>query len=159
MAAKRTLINVNWSLQRVEHGEQAPWMAVTLAAMLGQIGLPGGGFGQRLRLARVRRPARRSASRPADAAAAAAIPCAPFIPFARLADMLLGPGEPFDFDGQRLVYPDIRLVYWCGGNPFHHHQDLARLRRALATAGHDRRPRPVLDADGPPRGHRAAGDR
>jgi biotin/methionine sulfoxide reductase len=22
-------------------------------------------------------------------------------------------------------------MYWCGGNPFHHHQDLARLRRAL----------------------------
>ena len=46
MATKRTLINVNWSLQRIEHGEQAPWMAVTLAAMIGQIGLPGGGFGQ-----------------------------------------------------------------------------------------------------------------
>src|SRR5262249_29128054 len=46
MATKRTLINVNYSLQRVEHGEQAPWLAVTLAAMLGQIGLPGGGFGQ-----------------------------------------------------------------------------------------------------------------
>ena len=56
MAAKRTLINVNWSLQRVEHGEQAPWMAVTLAAMLGQIGLPGGGFGQRLRLDGLHRP-------------------------------------------------------------------------------------------------------
>jgi biotin/methionine sulfoxide reductase len=55
------------------------------------------------------------------------------IPFARLADMLLQPGEPFDFDGRRLVYPRIRLVYWCGGNPFHHHQDLSRLRRALAT--------------------------
>ena len=46
MASKRTLVNVNYSLQRIEHGEQAPWMAVTLAAMLGQIGLPGGGFGQ-----------------------------------------------------------------------------------------------------------------
>ena len=22
------------------------------------------------------------------------------------------------------TYPDIRLVYWAGGNPFHHHQDL-----------------------------------
>jgi biotin/methionine sulfoxide reductase len=30
------------------------------------------------------------------------------------------------------VYPDIRLVYWAGGNPFHHHQDLARLREAFA---------------------------
>ena len=44
--------------------------------------------------------------------------------------MLLNPGEPFDYNGQRLRYPDIRLVYWCGGNPFHHHQDLNRLVEA-----------------------------
>jgi len=130
MAAKRTLINVNYALQRVEHGEQAPWLAVTLAAMLGQIGLPGGGFGQGygslgyigrapLRVGPPTLPQGRN-------------PVSDFIPFARLADMLLHPGEPFDFDGQRLNYPEIRLVYWCGGNPFHHHQHLARLRRALA---------------------------
>jgi biotin/methionine sulfoxide reductase len=130
MAARRTLINVNYSLQRAEHGEQAPWMAVTLAAMLGQIGLPGGGFGQgygsigyvgRPPL-RVGPPALPQGRNPVDA----------FIPVARVADMLLHPGEPFDFDGRRLLYPDIRLVYWAGGNPFHHHQDLARFRRALA---------------------------
>jgi len=130
MAAKRTLINVSWSLQRIEHGEQAPWMAVTLAAMLGQIGLPGGGFGQgygslgyvgRAPL-RVGPPALPQGENGAHA----------FIPYARVADMLLHPGEPFDFDGRRLTYPDIRLVYWSGGNPFHHHQDLGRLRRALA---------------------------
>jgi biotin/methionine sulfoxide reductase len=46
--------------------------------------------------------------------------------------MLLHPGESFDLDGRQLAYPAIRLVYWCGGNPFHHHQDLGRLRRALA---------------------------
>ncbi len=45
MAAARTLVTVSWSLQRVRHGEQAPWMGLALAAMLGQIGLPGGGFG------------------------------------------------------------------------------------------------------------------
>jgi biotin/methionine sulfoxide reductase len=130
MASRRTLINVNYSLQRVEHGEQAPWLAVTLAAMLGQIGLPGGGFGQgygslgyigRAPL-RVGPPTLSQGRNGVDA----------FIPFARLADMLLHPGEPFDFDGRRLTYPDIRLVYWSGGNPFHHHQHLSRLRAALA---------------------------
>ena len=45
MATTRTLITVAWSLQRAQHGEQTYWMAATLAAMLGQIGLPGGGFG------------------------------------------------------------------------------------------------------------------
>ena len=46
--------------------------------------------------------------------------------------MLLNPGAAYDYNGQRLTYPGIRLVYWCGGNPFHHHQDLARLREAFA---------------------------
>ena len=45
--------------------------------------------------------------------------------------MLLHPGEPFEYNGQHLSYPDIKLVYWAGGNPFHHHQDLNRLRRAF----------------------------
>src|SRR5207302_2979599 len=55
-----------------------------------------------------------------------------FIPVARLSDMLLQPGSPFTYDGHSYKYPRIHLVYWCGGNPFHHHQDLGRLRRALA---------------------------
>jgi biotin/methionine sulfoxide reductase len=54
-----------------------------------------------------------------------------FIPVARIADLLLQPGQSFDYDGASHTYPDIRLVYWAGGNPFHHHQDLNRLRRAL----------------------------
>ena len=41
---RRTLITCSQSLQRAEHGEQPVWMGVVLAAMLGQIGLPGGGF-------------------------------------------------------------------------------------------------------------------
>src|SRR6185369_16503732 len=52
------------------------------------------------------------------------------IPAARIADCLLNPGARYDYDGKSATYPDIRLVYWAGGNPFHHHQDLNRLRRA-----------------------------
>lgn len=129
MASRRTFLSVNWSLQRVQHGEQAPWMGVTLAAMLGQIGLPGGGFGHgygsmnkpglgRLPFSLPRLP---QGVNPIDS----------FVPVAAVNDMLLQPGEPFDYDGRRLTYPDIRLVYWAGGNPFHHAQDLGRLRRAL----------------------------
>jgi biotin/methionine sulfoxide reductase len=44
--------------------------------------------------------------------------------------MLLNPGAPFRYNGGHHTYPDIRLVYWAGGNPFHHHQDLNRLLRA-----------------------------
>ena len=45
MAGRRTPSPLSHSLQRAEHGEQPVWMGLVLAAMLGQIGLPGGGFG------------------------------------------------------------------------------------------------------------------
>src|SRR5260370_24960422 len=44
IAGKRTLVVASHSLQRAEHGEQPIWIAAVLAAMLGQIGLPGGGY-------------------------------------------------------------------------------------------------------------------
>ena len=129
-AGRRTLVTCSQSLQRAEHGEQPVWMGVVLAAMLGQIGLPGGGFAYALG----------STSNTGKPAVAVPVPTLPqgrnsisdLIPVARLADMLLHPCEPFDYNGQRLTYPDIKLVYWAGGNPFHHHQDLNRLRRAFA---------------------------
>jgi biotin/methionine sulfoxide reductase len=127
MAAPRTLVTVSWSLQRARHGEQPLWLGVVLAAMLGQIGLPGGGFGHGYG----------SASLVGEQVSVPRLPqgrngASAFIPVARIADMLLNPGASYDYNGQRLTYPDIRLVYWCGGNPFHHHQDLARLREAFA---------------------------
>ncbi|MET0134940.1 MAG: molybdopterin-dependent oxidoreductase [Kibdelosporangium sp.] len=129
MAAKRTFITVTWSLQRIQYGEQPIWAGLTLAAMLGQIGLPGGGFGHGYG----------SMSDVGDTGPAARTPHFPqggnpvdeFIPVARIADMLLHPGAAYDYDGEVRHYPDIRLVYWAGGNPFHHHQDLNRLRRAF----------------------------
>ncbi|HEX6142167.1 MAG TPA: molybdopterin-dependent oxidoreductase, partial [Geminicoccaceae bacterium] len=128
MAGRRTLVSVSWSLQRQDHGEMGYWMAVTLAAMLGQIGLPGGGFVSGL-------GAEEFIGKPRPRVPFASLPRGDngvddFIPVARIADLLLHPGEPFDYDGRRYVYPDIRMVYWAGGNPFHHHQDLNRLVRA-----------------------------
>lgn len=40
-----TMLMSGWGMQRQQFGEQKHWMLVTLAAMLGQIGTPGGGFG------------------------------------------------------------------------------------------------------------------
>ncbi len=48
---------------------------------------------------------------------------------ARMANMLLHPRTIYRYHGETRKYPDIRLVYWAGGNPFHHHQDLNRLER------------------------------
>jgi biotin/methionine sulfoxide reductase len=133
MASSRTLITVTWSLQRTEHGEQAPWCGLALAAILGQIGLPGGGFGFGYGSIAFIGEAPLLSDLPVFPQGVNAVEA--FIPVARISDMLLHPGEPFDYNGRKLTYPDIRLVYWCGGNPFHHHQDLARLRRALAKPG------------------------
>ena len=44
--------------------------------------------------------------------------------------MLENPGNSFDYNGSKFTYPDIKLIYWAGGNPFHHHQDLNRLIKA-----------------------------
>jgi biotin/methionine sulfoxide reductase len=130
MASGRTLVTVTWSLQRIKHGEQAPWMGVTLAAMLGQFGLPGGGFGHGY--GSMNEPGLAPVPYPLPTFPQGVNPVSDFIPVAAISDLLLSPGEEFGYDGRRLTYPDIRLVYWAGGNPFHHHQDLPRLRRAFA---------------------------
>ncbi|MVA23856.1 molybdopterin guanine dinucleotide-containing S/N-oxide reductase [Agrobacterium vitis] len=129
MAKRRTLITVSHSMQRAEHGEQPVWMAITLACMLGQIGLPGGGFSYSLgALGNVGKDA---LSAPLPTLSQGTNPCKEFIPVARISDMLLHPGETFSFNGRDQAYPHIRMIYWAGGNPFHHHQDINRLRRAF----------------------------
>ena len=128
MATNRTMISVSWSLTRQHHGEQPYWMAITLAAMLGQIGKPGGGFGFGY-------SATNSIGADYPLLSGGSLPqgkneVPDFIPVARIADMLLNPGGKFSFDGKEHVYPDIHLVWWAGGNPYHHHQDLNRLAQA-----------------------------
>jgi len=129
MSSGRTLVTVSWALQRAEHGEQPVWMGIALACMLGQIGRPGGGFGHGYgSMADVGIPE-----------VPGALPTLPqghnpvqaYIPVARITDLLTRPGEAIEYNGEHLTLPDIRLVYWAGGNPFHHHQNLSSLRRAM----------------------------
>ena len=130
MAATRTMISVSWSLTRQDHGEQPFWAAIALAAMLGQIGLPGTGIGfgySAMNNSGLNRQQINYASLPQGQN-----PVSDFIPVARITEMLENPGGVFDYDGGSYYYPDIHLVWWAGGNPFHHHQDLNRLRRAWA---------------------------
>jgi biotin/methionine sulfoxide reductase len=125
LAGTRSIVNVAWSLQRSEHGEQPYWAAVLLAAVIGQIGLPGGGFGVGYGSINLMGSAHARLPGPTLPQGRNAVKA--FIPVARLTDMLLNPGAPYDYNGRSQRYPDIRLVYWAGGNPFHHHQDLNRL--------------------------------
>ncbi|MDZ4827406.1 MAG: molybdopterin-dependent oxidoreductase, partial [Actinomycetota bacterium] len=130
MANSRTLVTVSWALQRTRHGEQPVWMGIALAALLGQIGLPGGGFGHGYgSMADVGAP---RVPYPLPTFKQGRNPVSTYIPVAQITHLLENPGGTLDYDGRTLPLPDIRLVYWAGGNPFHHHQDLNRLRRALA---------------------------
>ncbi|MCP4386343.1 MAG: molybdopterin-dependent oxidoreductase [Hyphomicrobiales bacterium] len=128
MVRQRTKITLTWGVQRADHGEQPIWMGLTLAAMLGEIGQPGTGFGFGYgSVTPVGRPTRdiRWPSLPQGNN-----PVDEIIPVARIADMLLRPGEEYTYNGATHRFPDARLVWWAGGNPFHHHQDLFRLEQA-----------------------------
>ena len=127
MAFGRTIISVSWSLQRARYGEHPYWMACVLAAMLGQIGLPGGGIGFGYgAIGNIGKTAKRMQGPLFEQGTN---PIADFIPVSRITDMLLNPNGHYNFNGEKRIYPDIKLVYWCGGNPFHHHQDLNRLAK------------------------------
>jgi biotin/methionine sulfoxide reductase len=128
MAGNRTLLTVSWSVQRSDHGEQAYWMASALAAILGQIGLPGGGLG--FGYGAVGLNGHTVGYHTLPRLGQGKNPVTDYIPVARIADLLLEGGMEFDYNGRRLTYPETRLVYWAGGNPFHHHQDLNRLAEA-----------------------------
>ncbi|MEM1288160.1 MAG: molybdopterin-dependent oxidoreductase [Pseudomonadota bacterium] len=129
MASGRTMITCAAGLQRADYGEQPLWMSVALASMLGQIGLPGGGYtigyGVNGNIGNTERPFRAGAMPQLEN------PIDDFIPVAMVTDMLLRPGEAYRFDGETRTFPDIKIVWWAGGNPFHHHQDLNRLHEAF----------------------------
>jgi biotin/methionine sulfoxide reductase len=131
-AGAPTMLTATWSIQRAEHGEQPWWALVAFAAMLGGIGRPGQGiaFGYgsingmgtpRQELPSVSGPGVRN-------------PCGAYIPVARVTELLERPGEILQYNGRDLLLPDIRMIWWAGGNPFHHHQDLGRLLRGWNRA-------------------------
>lgn len=128
LTERRSFINLNWSLQRADYGEMTYWSAIALAAMVGQMGLPGGGLGFGYgsmngtgnAVGRFKTPV---------------LPCGTngvnlSIPVARISDLLLNPDGRLEYNGATLTLPKIRMVYWAGGNPFHHHQNINRLLSA-----------------------------
>ena len=122
------MISMSWSLQRASRGEQPLWMGITLACMLGYIGTAGGGFG--FGYSSVNSTGDSFSKIPWKSLPQGQNHVKDFIPVARITDMLENPGKNFFYNGQKLKYPDIKLIYWAGGNPFHHHQDLNRLVKA-----------------------------
>ncbi len=125
---KKTLISMSWSLQRASRGEQPLWAGITLACMLGYIGTAKGGFG--FGYSAVNSTGDSFKKIPWQSLPQGKNKVNDFIPVARITDMLEKPGKKFLYNGNKLTYPDIKLIYWAGGNPFHHHQDLNRLVKA-----------------------------
>lgn len=128
-SSNRTLIAGNWSLQRAHHGEQAHWGIITLASMLGQIGLPGGGFGFSLHY-----------GGGGQANAGKAGPsgfsqgrnkCKGIIPASRISETLLNPGKEINFMGEKIKLPHIKLMHVAGANTVGHQQDINELLKGL----------------------------
>jgi trimethylamine-N-oxide reductase (cytochrome c) len=139
LAHGRTMLISGYAIQRADHGEQPYWALVTLAAMLGQIGLPGGGFGFSYHYDN-------GGSLTAKAPGIVGIsagdnPIKSALPFERVTDMLLNPNAPFDYNGQKMTYPDIKMIYWAGGNPLTHLWETNKVVEAW------RRPETIVVAD------------
>ena len=158
MAATRTLITIAGRCSAAITASRAYWAAITLGrharpdrparrrhrlrlwSSIGSVGAPAADL-RRRRIAegenrRARLHSRRAHHRHAAATRA----------------------RPSTSTASAITYPDIRLIYWAGGNPFHHHQDLNRLLPRLAQARDHHRARALVDAAGAPRRHRAARD-
>ena len=132
-------------------------MARRARRLLGRIGLPGGGFGlgygftatsatPRRRRARCRRLPQ--GTNPVDG----------YIPVARISDMLLHPGDRFDYDGGALHLPRHPPRLLGGRQPLPPPPGPRPAAPRLAPARHGRRPRAATGPPRPPRRHRPARD-
>ncbi|RAX56572.1 trimethylamine-N-oxide reductase TorA [Helicobacter monodelphidis] len=135
---KRTMLLSGWGMQRAHHGEQPHWMMVALACMIGQIGLPGGGFGLSYHYSNGGAPTATagviggmSIGSSASGAAEWLVQGAKYsFPVARIAEALLNPGKTIDDNGKKVTYTDIDLIYWAGGNPVTQHQNINEFLKA-----------------------------
>ncbi len=141
MAKTRTMLMIGWAIQRHQHGEQPYWMAAILAAMLGQIGLPGGGISYSHHYSGVGVPG-------TGAATPGSFPLnvdtgykpkyditdykgfASVIPVARFSDCLLNPGKEIDFNGSKVKFPPLKMAIFTGCNQWHRQSDRNKLKEA-----------------------------
>lgn len=142
MVAERTQILFGWCIQRQEHGEQPYWMGAVLAAMVGQIGLPGGGVSYGHHYSGIGVPSTGFAApggfpRNVDQGQKPIWDNNDFngysrtIPVARWVDCLLEPGKEIKYNGSKVKLPDYKMMVISGNNPWHHHQDRNRMKKAF----------------------------
>ncbi|WP_104697673.1 MULTISPECIES: molybdopterin-dependent oxidoreductase [unclassified Helicobacter] len=127
----RTFLAGNWSMQRSSHGEQVDWALITLACMIGQIGLPGGGFGLSMHFLgggqavsgyKIQSPLIQGYNKTQLR-----------IPASRISDAILNPNKEINFNGKKIKYPKIDLMYICGSSLVNHQPNTNELIKALRT--------------------------
>ncbi|WP_415238734.1 molybdopterin-dependent oxidoreductase [Seleniivibrio woodruffii] len=126
MAVKhRTLVTGSWACQRIQYGEQFHWSLVALASMIGQIGLAGGGIYFNMHYC--------SAGAPYSGVGIPLMlsqgrnPVNILMPASRMNEMLLNPGKTIDYNGKKLTYPNIKLIYSAGVTPLGHQPNVGKL--------------------------------
>ncbi|EKO3534431.1 trimethylamine-N-oxide reductase TorA [Vibrio fluvialis] len=138
----RTQLLFGWCIQRQEHGEQPYWMGAVLAAMIGQIGLPGGGISYGHHYSGIGVPSTGFAGpggfpRNLDQGAKPKWDNNDFngysrtIPVARWIDAILKPGKKINHNGNTVTLPGFKMMVISGNNPWHHHQDRNKMKRAF----------------------------
>lgn len=131
MVTDRTFIASNWSMQRAEHGEQADWTLITLASMIGQIGLPGGGIGFSMHYAGGGQAF--SGGRCPVGLPQGKNKLDVNIPASRVSEAILNPGKEINFKGKKMIYPKVDLLYVVGASVLGHHPDTNELIKAFRT--------------------------
>ena len=140
LARSRTQIMFGWCIQRQQHGEQPYWMGAVIASMLGDIGLPGGGVSYAHHYSGIGEPATGASGpggfpRNLDAGMSALHEgdfkgYASTIPVARWIEAIEEPGKIINYNGNKVKLPPIKMVVVSGNNPWNHHQDHNRMKKA-----------------------------
>ncbi|RDU73883.1 biotin sulfoxide reductase [Helicobacter anseris] len=127
----RTFLAGNWAMQRAHYGEQADWALITLACMIGQIGLSGGGFGFSMHYAGGGQA--NSGYRTTPGLAQGRNRVKYTIPASRVSEAILNPNKEINFKGKKITYPKIDMVYVCGASLLGHEPDTNELIQALRS--------------------------
>jgi trimethylamine-N-oxide reductase (cytochrome c) len=130
MISKRTMIAGNWAMQRADHGEQVDWTIITLASMLGQIGLPGGGFGFSMHYEGGGDAAsgKRTVGGLSQGKGGAVNLT---IPASRMSDLINKPGQTVTYKGKVITYPKVEFMLSAGCSPIGHQPDVNELIEAM----------------------------
>jgi len=122
-----------WGFQRSQYGEQPVRMLVTIAAMVGQIGEPGGGLSYWFHYTDRGVPSSKGSG-----PGSLPVPSNPVdegYPTAKIADTLLNPGEEYQWDNygelETREYSDIRFLWVAGEELFTAQGDTNKLVEAF----------------------------